>query len=74
MDRTAIIEKTVQIINKLPANKAEEISDFVSFILKKYEEDLINLNISELTENSVAFDFLRQDDITYKVSDSKITY
>lgn len=74
MDRIAIIEKTVSIINKLPEQKAQEISDFAAFILKKYEESLINKNITELTDNSKSYDFLREDEVTYSVSDIKLPY
>ncbi|MBW8362079.1 MAG: hypothetical protein K0M56_07845 [Kaistella sp.] len=74
MDRIAIIEKTVSIINKLPEQKAEEISDFAAFILKKHEESLINKNITELTDNSKSYDFLREDEVTYSVSDIKLPY
>jgi hypothetical protein len=35
MTKKAIIEKTINIINKLPESKAKEISDFVDFFNKK---------------------------------------
>ena len=72
MDRLAIIEKTISIINKLPEQKAEEISDFAAFILKKHEDSLINKSISGLVEQSKSYDFLRNYDVTYSVSDIKI--
>ena len=74
MDKLTIIEKTVNIINKLPDQKAEEISDFAYFILKKYEEDLLNTNISELINQSKSYDFLMEDEVVYTVSDSKFKY
>ena len=38
MTRQAIIEKTLKAISLLPENKAEEISDFADFVIKKYED------------------------------------
>lgn len=74
MDHAAIIEKTIRIINKLPESKAEEVSDFASVILKKYEESLINKAIAEFAESSNTYDFLREDEVTYSVSDIKSEY
>ena len=74
MDKSAIIEKTISIINKLPNRKAEEISDFADFLLMKYEENLLNGGIAELVEQSKVYDFLEEDEITYSVSDIKLKY
>lgn len=74
MDKSAIIEKTISIINKLPNRKAEEISDFADFLLMKYEENLLNGGIAELVEQSKVYDFLEEDEITYSVSDIKMKY
>ena len=38
MTREAIIQKTIRILNMLPAEKAVEVADFADYILKKYEE------------------------------------
>jgi hypothetical protein len=38
MSRQEIIERTISIISQIPDDKAEEISDFADFILKRYEE------------------------------------
>ena len=40
----------------------------------KYEENLLNGGIAELVEQSKAYDFLDEDEITYSVSDIKIKY
>ncbi|MBU4537866.1 MAG: hypothetical protein L6264_09560 [Weeksellaceae bacterium] len=74
MDRLAIIEKTISIINKLPERKAEEISDFADFLLMKYEENLLNDAIAELVDQSKAYDFLKEDEVMYSVSDINIKY
>ena len=35
MNKQLIIERTLKVINQLPEDKAEEISDFADFVFKK---------------------------------------
>ena len=74
MERVSFIEKTIQIINQLPENKVEEVSDFAAFILKKYEESLLQDNITELIEQSKSYDFLREDEVVYSIADVRLKY
>ena len=74
MERVSFIEKTIKIINQLPENKVEEVSDFAAFILKKYEESLLQDNITELTEQSKSYDFLREDEVVYSIADVRLKY
>ena len=74
MTRQAIIEKTVKAINQLPADKAEEISDFAEFVIKRYEEYLLNRGMQQLTSQSQAFDFLDEDEELYSRADLKEVY
>ena len=74
MTRQAIIEKTVKAINQLPADKAQEISDFAEFVIKRYEEYLLNRGMQQLTSQSQAFDFLDEDEELYSRADLKEVY
>jgi hypothetical protein len=74
MTRKAIIERTVQVINQLPQEKAIEISDFADFLIKKYEEQLINENIQKLVTESKSFSFLYDEEELYSLSDLKEKY
>ena len=74
MIREAIIERTIQIINKLPEDKALEIADFADFIIKKYEEQLLTDNIQKVIVESETFNFLNEEDSIYSVSDLKERY
>ena len=74
MTRQAIIEKTVKAINQLPADKAQEISDFAEFVIKRYEEYLLNRGMQQLTSQSQAFDFLDEDEELYSRADLKEIY
>jgi hypothetical protein len=74
MTRKAIIERTVQVINQLPQEKASEISDFADFLIKKYEDQLITENIQNLVTESKSFSFLYDEDELYSLSDLKEKY
>ena len=49
MTRLLIIERTINAINQLPEDKAEEISDFANFIMKRYEENSLLDDIVQST-------------------------
>ena len=74
MKRQAIIERTVKAINQLPEDKAEEISDFADFVSKRYEEHQLTQGIQKLTADSLAFDFLNNEEDLYTIADLKEVY
>jgi hypothetical protein len=74
MTKQAIIEKTIRLLNQLPDDKAEEISDFADFIFKKYEESLISEGIQQLSSDSKTFEFLKEEEELYSLKDIKVKY
>lgn len=74
MTRQTIIEKTLQAINKLPVDKAEEISDFADFVYKRYEDQLLAQSIQKMTSDSPSFSFLEEEEEIYTVKDLKQVY
>lgn len=74
MTREAIIERTLKAINQLPEDKAEEISDFAEFVIKRYEEQLLTKGIAQLATNSQAFNFLKDEEDLYSEADIKEVY
>ncbi len=74
MTRQAIIEKTLKAINQLPESKAEEISDFAEFIIKKYEDQKLTTAIQQMASESKTFEFLESEEELYTVSDLKVIY
>jgi len=74
MTRQAIIERTIKAINRLPEDKAEEISEFADFVSKRYEEYQLTQGIQKLTANSQAFDFLNDEEDLYSLADIKELY
>ena len=74
MTRQAIIERTVKAINQLPEDKAEEISDFADFVIKRFEERQLTEGIQQIVSKSQTFDFLNNEEDLYSESDLKEVY
>ena len=74
MTRQLIIERTLKAINQLPRDKAEEISNFADFILKRYEEYEITRGIHKITSESDTFNFLNEEEEIYSINDVKEVY
>ena len=74
MTRQAIIERTIKAINQLPEDKAEEISDFADFVIKKFEENRITKTIQQLASKSQSFNFLNNEEDLYSSNDLKEKY
>jgi len=71
MTKQAIIERTIKIINQLPESKAEEISDFADYLIKRYEEQSITEGIKSIISESESFDFLNREEELYTTQDLK---
>lgn len=74
MTRQAIIERTIKAINRLPEEKAEEISNFAELLSKRYEEHLLTQGIQKMTAGTQSFDFLNNEEDLYSVADLKEVY
>lgn len=74
MSREATIENTMKAIEKLPDNKLKEVYNFISFMLRQYEEEQLTLGIQKLTQGSKAFEFLEKEEDLYSVNDLKEVY
>ena len=72
MTRQIIIERTIKAINQLPEEKAEEISDFADFIIRRYEEHLLIQDIQHVTSKSQTFSFLHDEEDLYSIKDIKV--
>lgn len=74
MTRQIIIERTLKVINQLPEDKAEEISDFADFIFKKYEEKELAAGMKQVISESETFAFLNDEEEIYSLDDLKEVY
>jgi hypothetical protein len=71
MTREAIIQKTMEVLSLLPADKLEEVSDFADYILKKYDDRSLQEEMQAVVEESSAFYFLKDEEDLYSVEDLK---
>lgn len=74
MTKQLIIERTLKVINQLPEDKAQEISDFADFVFKRYEEQELTNGIQKLASESHVFEFLHNEDDLYSIADLKEVY
>ena len=74
MTRQAIIERTLQAINRLPEEKAQEISQFAEFVMKQYEENKLSEGIQQLASSGSVFGFLEEEEDIYNEADIKEAY
>ena len=74
MTREAIIQKTVEVLQALPDEKIEEVSDFADYILKKYDDRLLQQEMQALIEQSDTFNFVKEEQELYTVKDLKERY
>ena len=62
MSKRELIEIALNKLQRLPVEKIEEASDFISYIVRKYEGDLLQKGIEKIASEPGAFDFLKEDD------------
>ncbi len=74
MTRDTALEKTIQTIKKLPTDKLQEVSDFISFLLKQYEEERLTHGIQKIVDSGKTFEFLNQEEDIYTIDDLKDVY
>jgi hypothetical protein len=74
MTKKDVISKTLLVLDKLPLEKVQEVNDFADLILKKLEDDTLNLGIRQLVEKGKPYEFLKEEEDIYTVEDLKERY
>jgi len=74
MSRETLIKRTFNTLSKLPPDKVKEVSDFADYILKKYDEEILQKGIEKLVSNSKVYDFLKDEEDLYSFEDLKEIY
>lgn len=74
MKRQSLIGNTIRNINQLPDLKIKEVNDFTEFLLSKIEDRNFQKGLQQLTADSKAFDFLKDEEDFYSVNDLKERY
>ncbi len=74
MDKKEAIEKTLRVLQKLPLDKIQEVSDFADLVFKKMEDHTLTQGIQVLIEKGNSFDFLKEEEDLYTEADLKEKY
>ncbi len=69
MERDILINKTINNISLLPDWRLKEVSDYIDFLLKSYNDKKLTNEIMKLTSKSKSFDFLNNEEDIYDESD-----
>lgn len=72
--KETLINKTVSFLEKMSEDKIEEVLHFVEFLQSKYEEEILQKGIEELSSKSSSFKYLEKEKDIYTVSDLKEKY
>lgn len=74
MSKEELINKAILTLKKLPPEKISEVNDFAEYIFQKFEEDVLQKGIQQLTAEANAFQFLAEDEAVYTIKDLKEKY
>lgn len=74
MTKKKLIHRTIETLEKLPEDKIHEIADFADFVLKKYEEQILQKGIETMISESNSFTFLHDEEDLYDESDLNEKY
>ena len=74
MSKEEMIAKTIAAMQKLPADKVAEVSDFADFILQRKEDKEITEGIAQISIQSKSYKFLDEEEDLYTLNDVKAPY
>lgn len=74
MSKKALLNNIANTIAKLPDDRIREVNDFADFLLKKYEEEMLQKGITDLISKSKTYDFLKEEEDLYTLNDLKERY
>jgi hypothetical protein len=74
MSKTDLIQQTILTLEKLPAEKVSEVSDFAEYLFKKFEEETLQKGITQIVTDSGSFQFLPEEQELYTTKDLKEKY
>ncbi|HEY9124682.1 MAG TPA: hypothetical protein PK252_10110 [Bacteroidales bacterium] len=61
IDKSILINKTINNIKKLPVSKVKDVNDFVDFLLNRIEDQVITEGIQEIASTSKSFGILNNE-------------
>lgn len=74
MTKQALIQKTIDVLEKLPQERVSEVADYADCVFKKYEDEILRKGIATLVSESKSFEFLKHEEDLYTLDDLKERY
>jgi hypothetical protein len=74
MSREELIKTIIEKINQLSDKRIQEVSDYVSFLASRIDDEMILEGIKTITSNSKTYEFLHDEEELYQVNDLKEKY
>ena len=74
MTKQTLISRTIKTLEKLPEGEIHQVADFADFVLRKYEEQLLQKGIETMASNSEVLSFLNDEEDLYDERDLKEKY
>ncbi|MGK7390688.1 MAG: hypothetical protein ACNS60_10060 [Candidatus Cyclobacteriaceae bacterium M2_1C_046] len=71
MTRKAIIDKTIEILHRLPDAELDQVYKFTDFLRKQIDDEIIIKGSAELMKNSNSLNFLNDEEELYTRADLK---
>ncbi|MGK7395048.1 MAG: hypothetical protein ACNS62_10760 [Candidatus Cyclobacteriaceae bacterium M3_2C_046] len=71
MKKKSLINRALRTLEQLPEDKIKEVNDFADYILKKYDEEILQKGMEKLASESKTFDFLKDEEDLYSLEDLK---
>lgn len=74
MTKQNLIQRTVNLLEKLPREKIAEVVNYAHYVLKRHEEEILRQGIQKLASDGKTYDFLNQEEELYTANDVKERY
>lgn len=71
MGKQEILAHTIKTLEKLPKSRLIQLSEFAEFLLKQFEEEILQKGIAQLSEETPALKFLEEEEDLYSIKDLK---
>ena len=72
MEREVLVKNTIGKLEQLPTKRVQEVNDFVEFIIRKTDDNMISEGLQQLSSVSRTYDFLQEEPELYTVNDLKV--
>ena len=74
MEKEVLVKNTIGKLKQLPTKRIQEVIDFVEFITRRTDDDMITEGLQQLSSISRTHDFLYEEPELYTVNDLKVRF